>query len=475
MSAGFSPVTWVLARQAGAAAAADAISGLSDGMTFKGTVPTPADLPSTHNDGDMWVITDMDPSAPGNQGAKAVWYNSQWNYFDQQASKLSDLANDTEYISSKITNGAYVDNIHVDGSGTPTSGEYVITDLQFKRNVAASYVPKAGEPVFEKNGSTYRLKIGDGTTTYANLPYIGADFAPSVDGKSVNLVGSSLQIYGFNTATSGAVPRKVGSTLEWVRLSDVVKVESGVATNVTTSLVNNVSTSKVDVLYDNATVKVNAQNKIYIPLDNETIKIKSNVLTAKKTVAGTGVKVETNTDNEYVVSSTFKAGNNVEFETKSDGIYINSTASGSGGVGTIKAGDGIKVTPAGSTVTISADYQAGDYININKNAAGKLEISVDPTAVSNTYRPIELNGVEVLGEAATTGHLNFESLDSTPTGIAMVGTPETGGESIRMEVANRGIVQVVDVGTPHNALATLAGRMICFHCGNSDLSNSILH
>lgn len=49
----FDPVTYILCRTAATGAVEEAIAGLGDGMTFKGTVPTPADLPSTHNDGDM--------------------------------------------------------------------------------------------------------------------------------------------------------------------------------------------------------------------------------------------------------------------------------------------------------------------------------------------------------------------------------------------------------------------------------------
>ena len=129
---------------------------------------------------------------------------------------MSELNNDAQYLSSKIQSGNYVDNIHVDGSGSPSSNvhEYVINQLQFKRNVAASYVPKAGEPIFEQNGSTYRLKIGNGTTNYASLPYIGSDFTPDVDGRSVQIVGTNLQIYGFSSAQVGTVPKKTSTGLE---------------------------------------------------------------------------------------------------------------------------------------------------------------------------------------------------------------------------------------------------------------------
>lgn len=403
-------------------------------------------------------------------GEKAVWYNAQWNYFDSQPTSVSELTNDSQYLSSLIQSGKYVDNIHVDGNGSPSSNahEYVITDVQFKRNVAATYVPKAGEPVFEQNGSTYRLKIGNGSSNFASLPYIGADFTPAVDNKSVNIVGTNLQIYGFNSAPIGYIPKKSASGLTWVKLEDAIRILAGSAIKVTETTSSGVKTEKIDVLYDNTTVKVDSNNRLTVPLDNDTIKVSGGKLTSKKVVAGPGAKVENNLNNEYVVSGNYKAGANVNLEVKSDGIYINSTAAG--GVGVVQAGDGIKVTTAGDKVTVSGDYKAGDYIHIDKNAEGKLEISVDPSAVSNTYRPVYLNGVKLLDEAASTGYVDYQSQEASDTGISMVGIPEANGKGIRMSIANQNIIQAKDTGTPHKQAALLSGRVICLHCGGADLS-----
>ena len=65
----FDAVTWILCKQAAGSAASEAISGLSEGLKFKGVVPTDADLPASANDGDMYVVE--------NPGHKAVWYNAQ--------------------------------------------------------------------------------------------------------------------------------------------------------------------------------------------------------------------------------------------------------------------------------------------------------------------------------------------------------------------------------------------------------------
>lgn len=335
--------------------------------------------------------------------------------------------------------------------------------------MSPNYVPKVGEPVFEQDGSTYRLKIGNGTSNYASLPYIGADFTPAVDGRSVNIVGSNLQIYGFSTAQVGTVPKKTSTGIEWVKLEDALKLIAGKAIKITEAASTGVKNETIDVLYDDSTIKVNTNNKLYVPIDNDTLKINSGKVAAKKTVAGQGINVTTNTNNEYVVSGNYKAGANINLEAKPDGIYINSTAAG--GVGVVQAGDGIKVTTSGDRVTVSGDYQAGDYIHINKNAQGKLEIGVDQSAVTNTYRPVKLNGVELLGERASTGFVNYESLVDSATGIAMTGTQEVGGKGIRMDIANMGIIQAAEVGTPHRQLTTLTGRQIVLHAGGADMSN----
>jgi hypothetical protein len=60
------------------------------------------------------------------------------------------------------------------------------------------------------------LKIGDGVTTYENLPSIGG-VDIKVDDKSLVLKDGVLQLLGFETAEVGAQPRKnANNEIEWV-------------------------------------------------------------------------------------------------------------------------------------------------------------------------------------------------------------------------------------------------------------------
>ena len=78
-------------------------------------------------------------------------------------------------------------------------------------------VPAAGEPCFDLDKFT--LRIGDGTTTYENLPEIGGseEITLSADGKSIILEEGIFKLAGFDAAEVGAQPRKkADGTLEWV-------------------------------------------------------------------------------------------------------------------------------------------------------------------------------------------------------------------------------------------------------------------
>jgi len=71
-----------------------------------------------------------------------------------------------------------------------------------------------GEPGFEKD--TNKLKIGDGTKSWNQLPYLNEDFKISADGKTITYEGNNLALYGYNTAAVGQFPVKGDEHLEWI-------------------------------------------------------------------------------------------------------------------------------------------------------------------------------------------------------------------------------------------------------------------
>ena len=92
--------------------------------------------------------------------------------------------------------------------------------IQLRRDTTANWVqykdviPAAGEPCFDLDLHT--LKIGDGTTTYENLPTIGG-VDVSADGKSLVLADGTFKLAGFDAAAVNAQPRKnADGNLEWV-------------------------------------------------------------------------------------------------------------------------------------------------------------------------------------------------------------------------------------------------------------------
>lgn len=98
----------------------------------------------------------------------------------------------------------------------------VKTVFQFRRDTTENWlvnkdvVPAPGEPCFDLTKHT--LKIGDGETTYENLPAIGGvELKVEADGKSIVLEDNVFQLMGFDAAEVGAQPRKgVDGKLEWI-------------------------------------------------------------------------------------------------------------------------------------------------------------------------------------------------------------------------------------------------------------------
>ena len=70
-----------------------------------------------------------------------------------------------------------------------------------------------GEPGFEKD--TNKLKIGDGSKAWNDLPYFGGSFNVAADGKTVEFINDRLSLVGYEAATIGQIVAKGVDGLEW--------------------------------------------------------------------------------------------------------------------------------------------------------------------------------------------------------------------------------------------------------------------
>lgn len=87
------------------------------------------------------------------------------------------------------------------------ASKIIRTTIQFRRDTAANWelnntvIPAAGEPCYDLDNKT--LRIGDGTTTYENLPVIGG-VEIAGDGKSISYEDGVIELVGFEGAETGA-------------------------------------------------------------------------------------------------------------------------------------------------------------------------------------------------------------------------------------------------------------------------------
>ena len=100
------------------------------------------------------------------------------------------------------------------------------TIIQFRRDsqanlesVADTLVLRAGEPCVTLDGADKgKIKIGDGVTTWGQLPYLSGDTTVQVvaDEKSIHNTDGIIALMGYNTATEGQQAKKgADGLLEW--------------------------------------------------------------------------------------------------------------------------------------------------------------------------------------------------------------------------------------------------------------------
>lgn len=115
--------------------------------------------------------------------------------------------------------------------------------IQFRRDTTENWllnkdiVPASGEPCYDINAKT--LKVGDGSTTYENLPILGGvNVEATADGTSIVIEDGALKLAGFDAAEFGAYLRKSeDGKMEWViptneELDDLKTVISGLQVDV---------------------------------------------------------------------------------------------------------------------------------------------------------------------------------------------------------------------------------------------------
>lgn len=162
----------------------------------------------------------------------------------------------------------------------------ILTVFQFRRATNAEWelnknvIPAAGEPCYDLDLKT--LRIGDGNTSYENLPVIGGVELAS-DGKSIIVQNGALSLAGFDEAEAGTSPRKAADgTIEWA-VADVTILQQDI-TNVTENITNlteqmETTNTQVTTIQETLETKANAETVTELKtvvenkVDTETVEV----------------------------------------------------------------------------------------------------------------------------------------------------------------------------------------------------------
>ena len=186
------------------------------------------------------------------------------------------------------------------------------TIIQLRRDTEANLtaqadvlVLRAGEPCVTLDGEHKgQIKIGDGTSTWGQLPYMSAEAAGiDVDGTSISKQDGILTILGYGAATQDQQVRKGASGLEWFTpaLTDKQLTDLNEAVNGEDGLVN-----KVESLEDTVTNPNTGLNKVVTDLSNTVTNLSNNLTNNYDTSTEVDEKISS------AISSTYKAGGSVE-------------------------------------------------------------------------------------------------------------------------------------------------------------------
>ena len=188
------------------------IEAISEGMTFKGSVPTEADLPSNPGNGDLYIIEDT--------GTKAVWDGSKWIKFDNTVEvniepldgsivvkdtkvgvKISTAADNVLELKS---DGLYVKKVEGGGSGELEADLVVSNAIGRYTNGQTISEGTSFETIFRGMLSkvSYPTLTNPSATISFNIPQL-VEIGENVNGASTQVTFNRGSINPKYTAESG--------------------------------------------------------------------------------------------------------------------------------------------------------------------------------------------------------------------------------------------------------------------------------
>jgi len=304
------------------------IESFSEGMKFKGSVETIADLPSSPSTGDLYIIKDP--------GCKAVWNKTEWVLFDQQVKKTSQLINDSGFVTEEAIQGK-ADKTYVDAevlkveNKIPTKTSQLTNDSGF----LTQHQDISGKADVSALNTEISNRTSADTTLQTNIT------------NEVNARESAINAVNESINQESITREQADTTLQNnINLKqDKLTAEKGV------KLTGNVVSAK----YDNDTIKINNNGELFADID---ISSKQDKLTA-----GENISIINN-----VISATGTAKMGRTFTTKVT-------------VGNLLQGTQISENDTVADILYKILYgQTGDVVNLYYGASD--DIPVDLTGLT---------------------------------------------------------------------------------------------
>ena len=311
--------------------------------------------------------------------------------------------------------------------------------------VADTFVPRAGEPCVTLDGDHKgQIKMGDGTSTWGQLEYIGEGTNVAVDGKALINVDGTLSIDGFADATEGQQPRKAADgTIEWYS-PDTSTVEGLSQTvgqlqtdvDALEAVVGNAEAGLVKDVADNTAAI--AENKTLLDTINATVGNSDSGLVKQVNDLVANITNNYDTSDEVdekiasAITSTYKAGGSVDtvaeisVDATHEGYVYNMTAEFTTTDAFVEGAG--KVYPAGTNVVVI--QIPGDPVSYKLDVmSGFVDLSnyatKDELATKTTQEIAGTNGTSYVWNENSGGGARFVHNDGTESFVGV----NDGGEN----------------------------------------------